>query len=50
LKETAQLLGVSISTLRRRIADGSIKVVRLSQRRVGISDSARENFIRESST
>jgi hypothetical protein len=34
LKETAALLGLSMSTLRRRIADGAIKTVRLSQRRV----------------
>jgi hypothetical protein len=38
------------STLRRRIADGSIKIVRLSQRRVGIRDSAREAFLQENAT
>ena len=50
LKETAKLLGVSMATLRRRIAEGAIKTVQLSQRRVGVTDRARENFLQESST
>jgi predicted DNA-binding transcriptional regulator AlpA len=47
LKETAALLGVSMSTLRRRIDDGSLKTVRLSVRRVGVTDRAREAFLRD---
>jgi predicted DNA-binding transcriptional regulator AlpA len=45
LKETAQLVGVSMATLRRRIADGAIKIVRLSPRRIGIRDSDRQAFL-----
>jgi hypothetical protein len=50
LKETAKLLNVSVSTLKRRIDDGSVKVVRLSARRVGVTDREREDFIRACST
>jgi hypothetical protein len=50
LKETAKLLGISMATLRRRIADGAIKTVRLSQRRIGVLDSARQAFLRENAT
>jgi hypothetical protein len=50
LKETAQLLGVSMATLRRRIADGAIKIVRLSPRRIGVRDSAREAFLEQNVT
>jgi predicted DNA-binding transcriptional regulator AlpA len=50
LKETAKLLGVSMATLRRRIADGAIKTVRLSQRRIGVLDSARQAFLQENAT
>jgi hypothetical protein len=48
--ETAELLNVSVSTLRRLIAAGSITTIRLSPRRIGVLDSAREDFIRASST
>jgi excisionase family DNA binding protein len=50
LKETAKLLGVSMATLRRRIADGAIKTVRLSRRRIGVLDSARRAFLQENAT
>jgi excisionase family DNA binding protein len=50
IAETAQLLNISVSTLRRLISAGSIRVTRLSARRVGVLDSAREAFLRESST
>jgi predicted DNA-binding transcriptional regulator AlpA len=50
LKETAQLLGISMATLRRRIADGAIKTVRLSQRRIGVLDSARQAFLQENAS
>jgi hypothetical protein len=50
LKETARRLDLSMSTLRRRIDDGAIKVVRLSQRRVGVTDRAREAFLKENAT
>jgi excisionase family DNA binding protein len=50
IAETAQLLNISASTLRRLISAGSIRVTRLSARRVGILDSAREAFLRKSST
>jgi hypothetical protein len=36
--------------LRRRIADGAIKTVRLSQRRIGVLDSARQAFLQENAT
>jgi predicted site-specific integrase-resolvase len=47
LKQTALILGVSMSTLQRKIADGSLKVVKLSKRRVGITDGARAAFVRQ---
>jgi hypothetical protein len=50
LMQTAALLGVSMSTLKRRIDDGSLKTVKLSARRVGVRDSAREAFLRENAT
>jgi predicted site-specific integrase-resolvase len=50
LKETAELLGLSIATLRRRIAAGAIKVVHLSPRRVGITDHARAVFLEQNAT
>jgi hypothetical protein len=48
LRQTCLLLGVSMSTLKRRIDDGSLKTVRLSERRVGITDAARAEFLRKS--
>jgi prophage regulatory protein len=40
LSETAAAAGISLATLRRRIADGTgPRVVRLSTRRVGIRES-----------
>jgi hypothetical protein len=50
LKQTCLLLGVSMSTLKRRIDDGSIKTIRLSARRVGIRDSDREAFLQQNAT
>jgi predicted DNA-binding transcriptional regulator AlpA len=50
LKETCQLLGVSLSTLKRRIDDGSLKTIRLSERRVGVLDSERARFLSENAT
>jgi excisionase family DNA binding protein len=47
LRETAELLGVSVATLRRMIAARTIKIVRLSPRRIGIRDSDREAFLQE---
>jgi hypothetical protein len=47
LVETAAILNISVATLRRRIADRSIQIVRLSERRIGIRDSAREAFLRD---
>jgi hypothetical protein len=51
LRETAALLNVSIATLRRMIAAGiGPKVIRLSPRRVGVLDSARQAFLQENAT
>jgi hypothetical protein len=50
VRETAALLGISYATLRRRIADRAIQIVRLSERRIGIRDSERERFLRDSTT
>jgi predicted site-specific integrase-resolvase len=47
LVETAAILNISVATLRRRVAEGAIKVVRLSPRRIGVRDSAREAFLQE---
>jgi excisionase family DNA binding protein len=48
--ETARLLDLSPSTLRRLISAGSIRAVRLSTRRRGISDRDREAFIERNAT
>jgi hypothetical protein len=50
LRETAELLNISVATLRRRIADGAIKIVRLSPRRIGVRDSDREKFLQANVT
>jgi predicted DNA-binding transcriptional regulator AlpA len=51
LRETAALLNISIATLRRMIAAGTgPKVIRLSPRRVGVLDGARERFLQENAT
>ena len=48
LRYTASVLGISVSTLRRLIADGvGPGVVRVSERRPGIRDSERERWLRE---
>jgi excisionase family DNA binding protein len=47
IRETAALLNVSVATLRRMIAARTIRVVKLSPRRIGIRDSAREAFLQE---
>jgi hypothetical protein len=47
--ETAELLNISVSTLRRLISAGSIQTVKLSPRRIGVLDSSRERFLRASS-
>ena len=48
LRYTASVLGISVATLRRLIADGvGPKVVRVSERRPGIRDSERERWLRE---
>ena len=51
LRDTADLLGISVATLRRLIADGvGPKVVRVSERRPGIRDSERERWLSERTT
>jgi predicted DNA-binding transcriptional regulator AlpA len=46
LRETAALAGISLPTLRRRISDGSgPRVVRMSIRRVGVTDRDREAWL-----
>ncbi len=48
LRYTASVLGISVATLRRLIADGvGPKVVRVSERRPGIRDSEREHWLSE---
>ena len=48
LRYTALVLGISVATLRRLIADGvGPKVVRVSERRPGIRDSERERWLSE---
>jgi predicted DNA-binding transcriptional regulator AlpA len=51
LAETAALLNISIATLRRMIAAGTgPRVIRLSPRRIGVRDSAREAFLEQNAT
>jgi predicted DNA-binding transcriptional regulator AlpA len=51
LRYTASVLGISVATLRRLIADGvGPKVVRVSERRPGIRDSERERWLSERTT
>jgi excisionase family DNA binding protein len=46
-KELAARWGVSIDTVRRVVAAGELKVVRLSPRRIGIRASEEERYLRE---
>jgi hypothetical protein len=46
LKETAELCGISLTTLRRRITVGKgPKVTKLSARRIGVRDDHREIWL-----
>ena len=48
LAETADLLNISVPTLRRMIAAGTgPSVIRVSARRLGVRDSAREAFLEQ---
>jgi excisionase family DNA binding protein len=47
LREIAQRWGVHTDTVRRRVAAGELRVVRLSPRRVGIRSSEEERYLRE---
>lgn len=44
-KEVAKILGVSLSTVNRLISDGMLKVVRVSRKRVGISERDLQEYI-----
>ncbi len=46
LAETAKIAGISLPTLRRRLADGSgPKLTRMSTRRVGVTDNHRDEWL-----
>jgi len=46
MKETAELAGISIATLYRRIADGTgPRITRMSPRRRGVTDRDRETWL-----
>lgn len=46
LRATAEICGVSIATLRRRIAEGrGPKITRTSERTVGVRDDHREEWL-----
>jgi predicted site-specific integrase-resolvase len=47
LRQLARRWGVSMDTVRRRVAAGELKVVRLSPRRIGVRASEEERYLRE---
>ena len=47
LRDLARRWGVSMDTVRRRVAAGELKVVRLSPRRIGVRASEEERYLRE---
>ena len=47
LRDLASRWGVSLDTVRRRVAAGELTVVRLSPRRVGVRASEEERYLRE---
>jgi len=47
LRDVARRWGVSLDTVRRRVAAGELKVVRLSPRRIGMRASEEERYLRE---
>ena len=47
LKQLAQRWGVSTDTVRRQVAAGELRVVRLSPRRIGVRASEEERYLRE---
>ena len=50
LQETACALGISMPTVRRRVADGSIKVVRIGPRVIRVSASELARLMGETAT
>jgi predicted site-specific integrase-resolvase len=47
LRDVAIRWGVSMDTVRRRVAAGELTVVRLSPRRIGVRASEEERYLRE---
>ena len=47
LRDLARRWGVSMDTVRRRVAAGELKVVRLSPRRIGVRASEEERYLTE---
>jgi hypothetical protein len=47
LRDLARRWGVSMDTVRRRVAAGELRVVRLSPRRIGVRASEEERYLRE---
>ena len=47
LRDLADSWGVSLDTVRRRVAAGELKVIRLSPRRIGVRASEEERYLRE---
>jgi len=47
LSDLARRWGVSMDTVRRRIAAGELRVIRLSPGRVGVRASEEERYLRE---
>jgi hypothetical protein len=47
LRDLARSWGVSLDTVRRRVAAGELRVVRLSPRRIGVRASEEERYLRE---
>ena len=47
LQDLADRWGVSVDTIRRRVAAGELQVVRLSPRRIGVRASEEQRYLRE---
>jgi len=47
LRDLARRWGVSMDTIRRLVAAGELRVIRLSPRRIGVRASQEERYLRE---
>jgi excisionase family DNA binding protein len=46
IKQSAEFLALSVSTVRRLIREGRLPVIQLSERRLGITSDAIHKFVR----